>query len=233
MTEKAWHEMMRAVVQQCHRVLKSRGSAVFILQPNFEKIGKMRLWLWDFVAWAGRAFNNWGLVQDVTWWSPNALPTNCANRTNGLLRQSAKACVWLGPADCRRNQDNVLWEASDALAGLRWSDRCLQRRPGGQSMRPGRSAEASLERGGTTPFNVLPIAAANPVEHRGHPATTPYAVADWWCKYIVPPGGTLLDPFCGSGTMLAAGLDNGASRVIGIDKERKYLRMATKRVREG
>jgi len=224
---------MKGVVKECHRLLNPRGSAVFILQPNFERIGRMRLWLWDFVAWAGRAFKDWGLVQDVTWWSPNALPTNCANRTNGLLRQSAKACIWLGPADCRRNQDNVLWEASDALAALRWSDRCLQRRPGGQSVRAGRSAEASLERGGTTPFNVLPIAAANPVEHRGHPATTPCALADWWCRYILPPGGVLLDPFCGSGTMLAAGLDNGAAKVIGIDKEARYLRMAAKRVRDG
>jgi hypothetical protein len=31
---------------------------------------------------------------------------------------------------------------------------------------------------------------------------------------------------------LAAVLDNGASRAIGIDKEKKYLEMAAKRVRE-
>jgi len=29
---------------------------------------------------------------------------------------------------------------------------------------------------------------------------------------------------------LAAGLDNGASKVIGIDREKKYLKMAAKRV---
>jgi hypothetical protein len=34
---------------------------VIILQPNSEQVGKMRLWLWDFVAWAGR---EWNLVQD-------------------------------------------------------------------------------------------------------------------------------------------------------------------------
>ena len=233
MSEKDWHEMMHEVVRQCHRVLKPRGSAVFILQPNFEKIGRMRLWLWDFVSWAGRAFKDWGLVQDVTWWSPNALPTHCANRTNGLLRQSAKACVWLGPADCFRNQDNVLWEPSDALNALGWSDRCLQRRPSGHSLRAGRTAETAIQRGGTTPFNVLPIASANPAEHRGHPASTPYELAAWWCRYILPPGGVLLDPFVGSGTMLAAGLDNQAARVIGIDREAKYLKMSAKRVREG
>ena len=70
-------------------------------------------------------------------------------------------------------------------------------------------------------------------EHFGHSATPPYAVADWWCEYILPPGGVLLDPFVGSGTMLAAGLDNGASKVVGIDKEAKYLKMAAKRIKEG
>lgn len=58
----------------------------------------------------------------------------------------------------------------------------------------------------------------------GHPAVTPIAVADWWCRYLLPPGGALLDPFCGSGTMLLAGLNNGASKVIGIEKQAKYLK---------
>ena len=58
-------------------------------------------------------------------------------------------------------------------------------------------------------------------------------LASWWARYILPPGGTLLDPFVGSGTTLAAGLDNGASKVIGIDKEKKYIKMAAKRVRDG
>jgi DNA modification methylase len=67
------------------------------------------------------------------------------------------------------------------------------------------------------------------VEAAVNSATTPYAVADWWYRYILPPGSVLLAPFCGSGTMLAAGLDAGATKVIGIDKKAKYL----KKVREG
>jgi DNA modification methylase len=58
-------------------------------------------------------------------------------------------------------------------------------------------------------------------------------VASWWCRYLLPTGGVLLDPFCGSGTMLMAGLDHGASRVIGIDKEAKYLAIARRRVENG
>jgi DNA modification methylase len=92
----------------------------------------------------------------------------------------------------------------------------------------GKSAE---ERGGTTPFNLIPIpTGGQPGGAEHHPAATPYELAAWWCKYILPPGGTLLDPFSGSGTMLAAGLDHGASKVIGIEKEKKYLAIAKRRI---
>ncbi len=231
MSERDWHGLMKEAVAECRRVLKPKGSAVFILQPNFERIGRMRLWLWDFVAWAGRAFDGWGLVQDVYWWSTNTLPTTCVSRKHGLLRQSVKWCVWLGPADSYRNQENVLWEVSDALSALRWSDRCLQHRPSGHALRAGRMAEVAINRGGSTPFNIVPI--SNHIQEDEHPSATPYDVAAWWCRYILPPGGVLLDPFVGSGTMLVAGLDSGASRVIGIDREREYLAIARRRVVDG
>ena len=66
-----------------------------------------------------------------------------------------------------------------------------------------------------------------------HPATIPYDVAAWWCKYLLLQGGVLLDCFAGSGTMLCAGLDFGASKVIGIEQEKKYLKIAEKRILEG
>jgi len=229
-SEVEWHSLMQGVVSECRRVMKPKGSAVFILQPNFEKIGKMRLWIYDFVAWAGREL---GLVQDCYWWAINCLPTGATCRDVGLMRQSIKWCVWLGPSNCYRNQDGVLWEVSDAMAAVKWSDRCLRNLPSGHTVRPGRIAATADERGGVTPFNVLPIASSHPTEHHGHPATTPYELSAWWCRYILPPGGVLLDPFCGSGTMLVAGLDHGASRVIGIEKEKKYLAIAKRRIVNG
>jgi len=66
----------------------------------------------------------------------------------------------------------------------------------------------------------------------GHPASTPYDLAAWWCKYILPEEGVLCDPFAGSGTMLQAGLDNGASSVIGVEKMKKYLTIAKKRIEQ-
>jgi hypothetical protein len=228
-TEAEWHGLMRVVVHECRRILRPEGSAVFILQPNAEKIGKMRLWLWRFLVWAGE---NWNLVEDAYWWNPTAIPVRGATREHGLMRPSVKMCVWLGSPECYRNQDGVLWTPSDALAAMRREDRACRISPSGRTRRSSTITAAADERGGTTPFNLIPISPAN-LHAEDHPAATPYDVAAWWCRYILPPGGVLLDPFVGSGTMLLAGLDQGASRVIGIDKKSEYIQIAKRRIAKG
>jgi DNA modification methylase len=228
LTEADWHDLMKIVVTEGRRVLKPTGSMVVILQPNSEQVGKMRLWLWEFVAWAGR---EWNLVQDVYWWSYDSMPLSGTNRKQGLLRASVKMCVWLGPPDCYRNQANVLWTPSDTIFAEGKSEKALHNTPAGRTYRDGRIAETVEERGGTTPFNLLPVPVGGiAATSNGHPATTPYDVAAWWVKYLLPQGGVLLDPFSGSGTMLAAGLDFGASKAIGIEQEKKYIDIAEKRI---
>lgn len=228
LTEAEWHELMRIVVTEGRRILKPTGSMVVILQPNFEAVGKMRLWLWEFVVWAGRY---WNLVQDAYWWSYDAMPLTASSRKNGLMRHSVKMCIWLGPSNCYRNQDNVLWLPSDGLFAENKSDKALRRSGSFRSYRDGRIAETVNERGGTTPFNLLPVAAgATAGSNNGHPAKTPYDVAAWWVKYLLPDRGVLLDCFAGSGTMLQAGLDFGASKVIGIEQSSKYIKLVEKRI---
>lgn len=217
--EADWHELMHEVVRESRRILKPSGSLVVILQPNYEHIGQMRLWLWEFVAWAGR---EWNLVQDVFSWTTDAMPLAGTNRHQGLLRQSVKMCVWLGEPDCFRNQQAVLRTPSSRTSERHASDLAVRPGKAGKRYRGGSVARTAAERGGTTPFNMLPI--SNGGYRRGdHPATTAYPLADWWCRYLLPSGGVLLDPFCGSGTILTAGLNAGASEVIGIEREHKYL----------
>jgi|LSQX01.1.fsa_nt_gb DNA modification methylase len=230
LTEAEWHDLMHDVVTEGRRVLKPKGSMVVILQPNFEKIGRMRIWLWEFLAWAGR---EWNLIQDAYWWNHGCLPSTSSNRKHGLMRPSVKICVWLGPADCYRNQDNVLWLPSDDNFAQSKSDSALRVAPSGQHYRGARIASTVAERGGSTPFNLLPVAAGGgAAANNSHPASTPYDVAAWWVRYLLPKKGVLLDCFAGSGTMLMAGLDFGASRVIGIEKQKKYLKIAEKRLCE-
>lgn len=231
LTEPEWHRMMDGVIAQVRRVLKPTGSAVFILQPNSEKVGRMRPWLFEFMAkWA----REWNMVQDAWWWNPTTPPTVHCQRKRGLLRPSVKACVWLGCADCFRNQDAVLWSPSEATKNANREDRALARLPSGQSMRRGRCAAASDERGGVTPFNLLPISNANSVSSsgaRGHGAGTPPPLSDWWVGYLTPPGGMVLDPFCGAGTMGVSAICRGFG-FIGIEKEAEYVGIAKARMSE-
>lgn len=229
LTEPEWHALMRGVVAECRRVLKPTGSAVFVLQPNSERVGRMRPWLWEFMAWVCR---DWNMVQDAWWWNPTAPPTVHVHRTRGGLRPSVKACVWAGEPDCYRNQDAVLWRESDAAKAAERSDRALHRFPSGLTVRRGRCVAVADERGGVTPFNLLPIPNSNSVSSggaHGHGAATPMPLCEWWVKYISPPSGTVLDPFMGSGTVGLAAIEHGRE-FVGVEQDEHYFGVAKKRI---
>jgi DNA modification methylase len=221
MSEPEWHAMMDVVVAECRRILKPTGSAVFILQPNSERVGRMRPWLWEFMAkWT----REWGMVQDAWWWNIKQFPTVHP------LRPSLKACVWLGSSDCWRDQDEVLWQESQANAAVRMSGRWgMKYNPSGAHNNPGRASLKAAERGGVTPFNVLPTPSDGEAAKHGHGAATPVKLCEWWLRYICPPGGTVCDPFIGSGTVGIAAVKRGCN-VIGIERMPKYFEIAQARI---
>lgn len=229
LTEAAWHELMRGVVAHARRVLKPKGSAVFVLQPNSEKVGRMRPWLWEFMAWTAR---EWNQVQDAWWWNYAAVPVNCSAKI-GLMRPSVKACVWLGEPDCYRDQSEVLWKASESFAKTLSRPRTgVRQSPSGSDVVDDNMAKSVIKRGGVTPFNLYPCPNSDnrhSAGAHGHGAGTPQALCDWWARYIVPPSGTVLDPFMGSGTTGIAALRRG-HKYIGIEKFDKYFPIAQKRI---
>jgi len=228
LTEFEWSVMMVEVCKQAQRILKPTGSAVFILQPNSKKVGSMRGWLWEFMAWVCR---EWNMVQDVWWWNIAAMPTVHCNRDRGLTRPSVKACVWCGPSNCYRDQNAVLWQESDASKATDISKRILKYHPSGAHVNKGRMVATARKRGGATPYNLIPLANTDSVSSAGaygHGAGTPLHLADWWTRYIVPPKSTVLDCFCGAGTMGIAALLHG-HKFIGIDKEAEYLDITIER----
>lgn len=232
LTEAEWWGLMMDVCRESRRVLKPEGSAVFILQPNSRTVGSMRGWLFRFQAWA---CDHWNMVQDAWWWNFTAPPTVHCNRDRGLMRPSVKACVWLGDPDCYRNQDAILWRESDKNKANRVGERLsndLKYHPSTMTMRNRRCAEVSGGRGGTTPFNLLPIAntdSANSAGANGHGAGTPLALAEWWTRYICPVGGTVLDPFMGVGTMGLAAIRLERD-FVGIESFPAYFSIAERRI---
>lgn len=55
-----------------------------------------------------------------------------------------------------------------------------------------------------------------------HPTVKPLALMSWLVKLITPPGGTILDPFAGSGTTLLAA-DRLQFNAIGIEQSAEYV----------
>lgn len=66
-------------------------------------------------------------------------------------------------------------------------------------------------------------------EGNRHPTVKPTALMRWLCKLATPPGGTVLDPFMGSGSTGRAALDEGFG-FIGIERDPEYMAIAEARV---
>jgi len=141
----------------------------------------------------------------------------------------------LGPPDCYRDQGAALLPiAAATLADKRIERHELGYSTSGLSMRHGRALSKCRERGGATPFNLLVCAnsdAHNSAGAKGHGAGTPRAIADWWLRYITCDGGRILDPFTGSGTIMACAKEQGL-KAIGIEIEEKYCKIAANRLRQ-
>lgn len=62
-----------------------------------------------------------------------------------------------------------------------------------------------------------------------HPTVKPVKLMAWLCKLVTPVGGTVLDPFMGSGSTGIACIQEGFN-FIGIEREDEYYKIAEKRI---
>jgi site-specific DNA-methyltransferase (cytosine-N4-specific) len=77
------------------------------------------------------------------------------------------------------------------------------------------------------PNNVLHM--ATECYNRGHAATFPVALPEWFIKLFTEPGDVVLDPFAGSGTTCVAAKQLGRFW-IGIDIENEFVKLAEQRL---
>jgi site-specific DNA-methyltransferase (adenine-specific) len=66
-------------------------------------------------------------------------------------------------------------------------------------------------------------------ERNGHPTVKPLALMRWLCRLVTPPGGTIIDPFCGSGSTGCAAVQEGF-RFMGFDLSAEYIEIAQARI---
>ena len=62
-----------------------------------------------------------------------------------------------------------------------------------------------------------------------HPTVKPVELMKYLCRLVTPKGGTVLDPFMGSGSTGMAAKDEGFE-FIGIEKEKEYFEIAEQRI---
>ena len=65
--------------------------------------------------------------------------------------------------------------------------------------------------------------------HRGHPTVKPEGLMRYLVRLVTPPGGVVLDLFCGSGSTGVAAVKEGL-QFLGIDKTPEYVQLSRARI---
>jgi site-specific DNA-methyltransferase (adenine-specific) len=69
----------------------------------------------------------------------------------------------------------------------------------------------------------------HPIRANHHPTVKPIELMRYLCRLVTPPGGTVLDPFTGSGTTGCAAVLEGFD-FIGVEREAEYAQIAKARI---
>jgi site-specific DNA-methyltransferase (adenine-specific) len=141
----------------------------------------------------------------VTWWA-----TNKAGRSAGLMRECECIAIF------------------GSMPGL---ERALVNRTGGgpavSGIIAGRGLDPERRRAGDVWQEAAP--GMGFLSHlRQHPNEKPMGIVRRLVDLCTDPCGTVVDPFCGSGTTLRAAKDLGR-KAIGIEIEERYCEIAAKR----
>ena len=94
----------------------------------------------------------------------------------------------------------------------------------------GRIIQGHADSGGASRFFYVAKASKRERgEGNGHPTVKPIKLMEHLVRLVTPPGGTVLDPFMGSGTTGVAAKGLGFE-FIGIEREAAYVEIARKRI---
>jgi DNA modification methylase len=137
---------------------------------------------------------------------------------------------------------NLIHDGSDEVVGLfpetgpakaGWRNNTNQGHEGwsGGTIRSGPLYSGHEDAGGSAARFFYTAKAAKSERGKGntHPTVKPLDLMAYLCRLVTPPGGTVLDPFMGSGTTIKAALSEGF-RAIGIERDPDYYRMAEQRL---
>jgi adenine-specific DNA-methyltransferase len=111
--------------------------------------------------------------------------------------------------------------------------RVPQKYPGKRYYKGPHRGEPSCNPLGKNPGDVwdIPNVKSNHIEKTKHPCQFPVALVQRLVKAMCPKGGTVIDPYLGSGSTAVAAITEGRL-FVGCDIEPKYVKIAQRRVKE-
>lgn len=199
-----------AVFREARRVLVDDGTLWLNLGDSYDSAKNLLGIPWR-VAFALQD-DGWILRNDIIWHKSNAMPESVtdrlSNRHEHLFMLSKSQRYWFDLDPIREPHESTPDRAGGtALRGQK-------------AIRPSGPNSGAYSEGGRNPGDVWTIASQPFGE--AHFATMPPALAERCVRAGCKPGGTVLDPFSGSGTTGLAAARHGR-RYVGIDLNREYL----------
>ena len=212
------------IAEELKRVLKEDGSFVLNIKERADK-GERHTYVLELILALKQ--QGWRWVEEYIWHKKNCYPGKWPNR----FRDAWERCLHFTLSkDFKIYQDAVRVPIGDwataRLANLSEEDR--KRHEPGTLSGFGRRVANWVGRDTVYPTNVLRL--ATECSNRGHSATFPRELPEWFIRLFTAEGDVVLDPFIGSGTTALASIECNRS-FVGVELNKEYARLANRTAR--
>jgi len=203
--------------------LTSNGSLVINIKDKVEN-GVRNRYVWQTIL--NLSNNGWNSIDDYIWCKPNPMPGYWPTRLSDGWEYCFHLAKTTQPLFNRNEIKKPIgnWVKS-RLKNLPESD--LSRHNSTNESGFGRDISKWLGKEEVLPSNVLNIPLVG--KNKGHPAVFPTELPLFFIKLLCPPGGTVIDPFAGSGTTGVAALLSGRNCIL-VDNNSNYCQEAFERI---
>lgn len=211
--------------EQFLRVLKPEGTFVLNIKEKAEN-GERHIYVLELILALRK--QGWLWTEEFIWHKKNCYPGKWPNR----FRDSWERLLQFNKTNkFKMFQEEVMvpvgeW-AKDRLKSLSETDKLRDNTKNGSGF--GKNVSNWINRNKVYPTNVLYL--ATECSNRNHSAVFPESLPEWFIKLFTKEGGTVLDPFMGSGTTLRVA-NKLIRNSIGIDILPEYYEMVKKEIKE-